>query len=1385
VAPRRAEEELLAAIWADLLGLDTVSVNDSFFELGGHSLMAARMVARIRAEFGIDLPLRRIFETPTIAGLAEGLSDAQAFAEAEIPTVSRAGPLALSFGQQRLWFLNQLDETGEVYNLPAALRIRGPLDLAALEAALTVLVRRHEILRTSYTVIDGEPTQTIHAASDMHIESINLTGSDAIDEELASWAARRFGLAVDWPIRCGLARLSGDDHVLAIVVHHIASDGWSTAIFFDELGKLYGANIKGSDADLSPLPLQYADFAAWQRRAFAVETEARARLEKFWQATLAGAPSVLQLPTDRPQPAVQSHRGAAVPLRIDASLGQRLQDLANRHSVTMFMVLHAAFTVLLGRYASTTDVVIGTPIANRPRRELEGLIGFFVGVLPLRLKFDETASIATLLAKVREADLAAFAHQDLPFERLVDLLRVERALDRSPVFQVVLSLENTPRRELGFEGLACEPIPLGTRTAQHDLALLLRDDGVGDLQGLLEYNTDLFDKATVDRLSAGFTCVLEAMVAAPDGRVSDLMLQTAEELSAQDAAWNATSTKLDGLPVPLLISAQAMRTPDAPAVTFGAGVWSYAELEAQSNRIARRLRELGVGSECVVGLCLRRTPWLVAGLLGILKAGGAYLPLDPSTPRERLDYMLSTAGADIVLSEADLFQEGDFDNREVLFVGPALHDVSPAPVSASLLPDQLAYVINTSGSTGRPKGVMVSHGALENFLMAMAKQAPLMAGETVLALARLSFDISILELLYPLIHGAKVALVDEEAARDPDLLQREISRRQPHFMQATPSTFRLLLDAGWSPPPALRLLVGGEALPPDMHKLLTTEGRSLVHLYGPTETTVWSMLARLEEADPVVHIGRPVANMTVHVLDRSMRPTPIGVPGEICIGGLGVARGYAAQPSLTAERFVPDPFGPPGSRLYRTGDLARRRADGTLVFLGRLDFQMKLRGFRIEPGEIEVVLRRHAAVADAVVTIDRTDRLVAHLVAETNEPQPASADLRAHLAGNLPDYMIPARFVWLPAMPLSANGKLDRNALPDSGDLPGEAATIPPRTALEMRLAQIWEGLFERRPIGVRESFFDLGGHSLLAAKLAARIRGELGLQMPLAALFQAPTIERLAARLRQGSSSTRSPLVPIQPRGDRRPLFLVHPAGGSVLCYRELAQALDPAQPVMGLEAPGSEAGEQPFDGIETMAGAYVDAVQRHQPTGPYRIAGWSMGGIVAVEMARQLSTNGEVVEFLGVIDAAPPMPSADSDEQYARRLLAAFADDLGVVRDEQWEDRDVESQLAFLMAEGKRHGVVPESFSREDAERQWRMRLAHDRALAAYRLPSLPLSLVLFAAQDSTAGERKALAASWLAVASGGCEFVDVPGDHLTLVKPPHVEALAASIERMLPRR
>jgi thioesterase domain-containing protein len=679
---------------------------------------------------------------------------------------------------------------------------------------------------------------------------------------------------------------------------------------------------------------------------------------------------------------------------------------------------------------------------------------------------------------------------------------------------------------------------------------------------------------------------------------------------------------------------------------------------------------------------------------------------------------------------------------------------------------------------------MVSHGALENFLMAMAKQAPLMAGETVLALARLSFDISILELLYPLIHGAKVALVDEEAARDPDLLQREISRRQPHFMQATPSTFRFLLDAGWSPPPALRLLVGGEALPPDMHKLLTTEGRSLVHLYGPTETTVWSMLARLDEADPVVHIGRPVANVTVHVLDRSMRPTPIGVPGEIYIGGLGDARVYAGQPSLTAERFVPDPFGPPGSRLYRTGDLARRRTDGTLVFLGRLDFQVKLRGFRIEPGEIEVALRRHAAVADAVATIDRNDRLVAHLVSATNEPPPTPADLRAHLAAGLPDYMIPARFTWLPAMPLSANGKLDRNALPDSGDLPGEAAIIPPRTALEMRLSQIWEGLFDHRPIGVRQSFFALGGHSLLAAKLAARVRGELGLQMPLAALFQAPTIELLSAHLRQGlPSASRSPLVPIQPRGNRRPLFLVHPAGGSVLCYRELAQALDPSQPVMGLEAPGSEPGEQPFDRIETMASAYLEAVQRHQPTGPYRIAGWSMGGIVAAEMARQLLTNGEAVEFLGIIDAIPYASSPGSDEQHARRLLATFADDLGVVRDADWEDREVESQLAFLMDEGKRRGVVPESFSREDAERQWRMRLAHDRALAAYRLPSLPLSLVLFVAQESALGERKALAASWSAVASGGCEIIDVPGDHLTLVRPPHVEALAASIERKLP--
>ncbi|MEO6195391.1 MAG: amino acid adenylation domain-containing protein [Thermoanaerobaculia bacterium] len=1140
-APHTAVEELIAGIWGDLLEREpeTIGVNDNFFDLGGHSLLATRALSRMRGALGVAVSLRTLFETPTVAGLAEEverrLGDALTVASPLVPVPRGEGiAIPLSFTQQRMWILDQLEPGSFAYNLTTALRLHGRLEIATFGSALAEIVRRHEALRTVFAAgDDGEPRQVILRVEEPRLPVIDLATLPAPQraaeaERLAAEdALRPFDLARGPLLRATLLRLAEREHALLLAFHHIVTDGWSMGIFTRELTELYRAFAAGAPSPLRSLPFQYADFAVWQRRW--LREDVLADQLRYWMQHLAGAPAVLELPADRPRPAVQSHRGGRRWLTLPRELSARLAADSRRLEVTPFMVLLATFGALLGRYSGEEDLVVGMPIANRGRHELEELIGFFANTLALRINAGGDPTFVALAHRVREAALGTYAHQDLPFERLVDELQPERNLGHAPIFQVMLTLQNAPPPVLELGDLTFSALEVEEGRAQFDLSLVLMESA-GDLVARLEYSSDLYDAATAERMLRHFGVLLASVSAAPRSRISALSLLSEAERHELLVTWNDTRIDFpEELTVPELFEATARRSPGAVAVSQDGQAILYGELEERANRLARRLLELGVGPEVRVGLCLQRTPEMLVALLAVLKAGGAYVPLDPTHPRERLGWILEDAKAPVLLvdraSLAALPEHGAvvIDPADAANAANAVNDPAAAeacrPLPRRALPENLAYVIYTSGSTGRPKGVAVRHRGVVNYLSSMARRPGMTESDTVLALTTLSFDIHVTELLLPLAVGARIELIDRETATDPERLGAVVESAEVTMMQATPATWTLLLEAGWSGRRGLKVLAGGEALPASLAGRLLEKVGSLWNVYGPTETTVWSALHPVTAEEGRIPIGRPLANTTIHLLDAGGGPAPVGVGGELCIGGEGLARGYHDRPDLTAERFIPDPFGSPGSRIYRTGDLARRRPGGDLEFLGRIDHQVKIRGFRIELGEIEAALLELPGVAQAAVVVREEsmgDRRLVAFLSLSPGAAPAAAELRAGLLERLPDYMVPASFVPLAALPLSPSGKIDRRALsrkaldPALAEAGEEREYAAPRDSTESALAALWAELLGRERVGIHDKFFDLGGDSILTIRLVARARKE-GIRFSPRQLFQHQTIAALA----------------------------------------------------------------------------------------------------------------------------------------------------------------------------------------------------------------------------------------------------------------------------------
>ncbi|HEX7239654.1 MAG TPA: amino acid adenylation domain-containing protein, partial [Longimicrobiaceae bacterium] len=1068
------------------------------------------------------VPVRSVFERPTVAALAERVDEAagtQRRAARHVPRRAGSGPAPLSFAQQRLWFIHQLDPAGSAYNMPYPLRLQGPLRAEVLGRALSEVVRRHEALRTVFAVVeDGEAVQVVRPAAPVPFPVVDLAGLPAEDAGAEAWrlsteeSLRPFDLTRGTLLRATLLRLAAEEHAALFTLHHVVSDAWSMDVLVREVSVLYEAFSRGEPSPLPELPVQYADFAAWQRERLsgeAMEGELR-----YWRERLAGAPPLLEIPTDRPRPPVPGVRGAYGEVSIPPEAAHALRELAAGEGATPFMALLAAWQLLLARWSGQDDVSIGTPIAGRTHAELEGLIGFFVNTLVLRTGLDGAPTFRELLRRVRETTLGAFGHQEVPFERLVEELHPERSLAHTPLFQAMFAFQagGPPGSALRLEGLRMAPLSHGRAVAKFDLSLTLEERGEG-IGGALLYRAELFEPATVERMLRHFASLAGRLASAPDRPVAEAALLAPAERAALLEDWSAPRLDPPREGVHALFAEQARRTPGAPAVVSAAETLTYAELDRRADRLARRLAGLGVGPDARVAVCVERSAELVAALLGVLGAGAAYVPLDPGYPADRLAFALADSGARVLLTQERLRDRLPADGIEVVLVdGEAAADGDAA--GADVGPDHLAYVIHTSGSTGTPKGVAVPHGALASHMRWMLRAYPLSAGDRVLQKTPVGFDASVWELWAPLLAGATLVMAPPDAHRDTAALARIVESERITVLQVVPSLLAAMADGGGLArcTGLRRLFCGGEALPAELAERARSEtGAEVVNLYGPTEVCIQSVTHAYAGGEPgaTVPIGRPVDGVRAVVLDPAGEPAPAGVAGELYLGGAQLARGYLGRPDLTAERFVPDPFSAaPGERLYRTGDRARRLPDGALEFLGRVDQQVKVRGFRIEPGEVEAALRRHPSVRDAVV-VAREERLVGYVVGAGAD----AAELRAFLRASLPEHMVPSALVALDAFPLTPGGKLDRRALPAPEGDPG-AGHAPPRTSTEAALAAIFAAVLRREEVGVHAHFFDLGGHSLLATRVVSRVREEFGVEVPLRAVFEAPTVAALAERV-------------------------------------------------------------------------------------------------------------------------------------------------------------------------------------------------------------------------------------------------------------------------------
>ncbi|MEH2434859.1 MAG: amino acid adenylation domain-containing protein [Nostoc sp.] len=1342
-----------------------------------------------------------------------------------------------SFAQQRLWFLDQLASGNPFYNVSTALRLTGSLNFTALKQTFNEIVRRHETLRTRFVMIEQQPVQAIAPSLTIPFPLIDIRNFDRECEtqvrRIATAEAQHpFNLTTGPLLRVKLLQLGEAEYVLLLNLHHIVADGWSIGVLIRELGVLYKAFVEDNQCLMSTLlpelPIQYADFAQWQQEWLqAVGENGCSPLQTqlaYWQKQLDKI-SVLNLPTDRVRPAVSTYRGAKQFLELPHSLTQALETLSYQEDVTLFMTMLAAFQTLLYRYTQQEDIVVGSAIANRNRSELEGLIGFFVNSLVLRSDLSGNPTFRELLNRVREVTLGAYAHQDLPFEKLVEELHPERDLSHHPLFQVVFSLQNTPIEALELPGLKLSLFDFESKIAKFDLEFHLWRD-LETLKGEVVYSTDLFDQSTITRMLGHFQILLESIVVNPKQRISDLALLTERERQQLLIDWNDTKkTYSNSKCFHQLFEAQVEKSPDAIALVFDNQQLSYKELNVRSNQLAHYLKKIGVQTESIVGICVECSAEMIIAILGIFKAGGAYLPLDPSYPQERLNFMLQDAQVSVLLTQENLLQNFTAFSNQIICIDKdlvAITQHSGENPNSCVTLENLAYVIYTSGSTGQPKGVLIEHRGLSNLLEDQIEVFNLQPSNRILQFASLSFDASIFEIVMALGIGATLYLTNKEYLLSGKALLQLLREKAITHVTLPPAVLAVLPTESL---PALQTIISaGESCSEDIVKRWWNPSRRFFNAYGPTEATVWSTVAEIKSVSEKPPIGRPIANTEIYILDKHLQPVPVGILGELCIAGDGLARGYLNYSELTAKKFIPNLFnGKKGTRLYKTGDLARYKPDGNIEFLGRIDNQVKIRGFRIELSEIETVISQHNNVEKAIViaqdNLYNNKHLVAYIVSKSPQEQ-IIIELRQFLKEKLPEYMIPKAFIMLDSLPLTANGKVDRHALKaiDTQSRSIDKAFTAPRTPTESTLVKIWAEVLNVENVGIHDNFFDLGGNSLLAILLLDQINKQFERDLPLSNLFLNQTIESLAIALYSKTDSLGwSPLVTIQPNGSNPPLFCVHPIFGVVFPYYELAHQLGENQPLYGLQPIGID-GKTPLNRIEDMATHYIEALRSVQPKGPYFIGGWSFGGWVAFEMAQQLQNSGEEVALLAVLDTVAPiksnLPSLSNAFKFIFTTVVPymwpfFLDYLCLIttpgknRINRLTSRfyNFKELMRYSQRESLRRSLKTNLFShfiqKEDAtvnhvSEESKLRLlsesaiipmlrvfyANSQAVLNYVPQVYPKRINLFRTKVQLKVAEGEPSMGWDELAVGGTEIHHIPGNHLTMLRKPHIQVLAAQL-------
>ena len=1319
----------------------------------------------------------------------------------------------LSFYQQGLWVLSQLMPETALYHVPKAVRFTGKLDHDALQRSLDSILARHEALRTSFALVDGEPVQVVNEIKTLALPLIDLSHLDKDEREaeaqrlLGLEARRLFDLATGPMIRAALFHLQDDEHILLVTMHHIVTDGWSIGVFQRELMALYEAFQNGRPSPLGELPIQYPDYALWHRKWF--QGDVYQSQLNYWKEQFKTLPPALELPTDHPRPMVQAHRafrGTKRKLTLSRKLTSQIRALCQKEEATLFMVLLAAYQVLLHRYTGKEDIVVGSPIAGRCIEDTENLIGLFVNALALRTDLSGNPTFRELLARAKEVALGGYANQDMPFELLVRELQPDRSLAHNPLFQVMFVLQSEPVPTYELPGVTVSHVQVENIVANFDLTLdaVERD---GQLECYFETNADLLEEDTVTRLLGHFENLLQGIVADPGQRISQLPMLTEAESHQLLVEWNDNRSDYpSNRSVQDLFEEQVAKSPEAVALLVGDEDLTYRELNRRANQLAHFLCEKGVGAGARVGICLERSPEMIVALLGILKAGAAFVPLDPAYPATRIKFMIADAGVTLLIAERRTAERLGAAQVEVICLNDVLKGIAAQPETNPLSnssADSLAYVMYTSGSTGKPKGVAVPHRSIVR-LVRNTNYATFSSDEVFLQFSTISFDASTFEIWGSLLNGARLALMPPGAA-SLDELARALKRYRVTTLWLTAGLFHLMVDTHLDDLRGLKqLLAGGDVLSvPHVKKVLRElKDCRLINGYGPTENTTFTCCFPVEEAavNGSVPIGRAISNTSVYVLDDHLNPTPVGVPGQLYVGGDGLALGYLNRPELTAERFIGNPFSADsGSKLYKTGDLVRYRPSGNIEFLGRLDGQVKVRGYRIELAEVETVLAEHKTVREAIVVArqDSGDKHLAAYVTPQPGAAPAAEQLRAFLSEKLPAHMIPSVFVVLESLPLSPTGKVDRNALPVPSDVRSESTEISaPQDQLEFKLLKLWERVLAVGSIGIDDNFFELGGHSLMAVRLFSQIEKSFGRNLPLSILFQAPTVRLLAEVLRkEGWTASWSSLVVLQTGGDRRPFFCVHAAGGNVLEYHDLARLVGKDQPFYGLQAKGLDGKEAPHTSIREMAAHYIKEMRDVQPEGPYLLGGRSSGGTVAFEMACQLAADGQQVGLLALLDTYPAgyfklTPGSGSRKQrwtrIARRIQTHRANmqQLSPIAKLEY----LSGKLKFAPAKTK-HKVYRRAYKLY--ERFGRplppaLRNIEELTFAAVKdyVPQVYSGhATLFAASDDLTAAYD-VEEGWRELLGGRLEKVEISGNHMDIIKEPHVRVLAEKLRAALDR-